>query len=54
MSSLWNVFYGKLFIIDAYFKGKNYQNWDDAYLREKCAVYAQSFILNVKTLNVKP
>ena len=26
---------GKLFLIDAYFKEKTYQNWDDTYFKRK-------------------
>ena len=46
----------KPFTIDAYFKGKNVQYWDDAYFkRKKCGeINAQSSILNAETLDVKP
>ena len=49
---------GKPFTINAYFKGKNIQYWNDAYFKRKNVqdweVNAQSSILNTKTLDVRP
>ena len=47
----------KLFIIDAYFKGKNVQNWNDAYFKRKmCKIRrlilnSLSQMLKLKMLN---